>query len=193
MKKIITISREFGSGGRCIGASLAKELGYTFYDKDIILQVAEKTGLSAKYIEERGEYAPKKNIFSYAFGRDAAGASVNDYIYQMQRTIIQEIAEKGKCVIVGRCADYILRDRDDVLNVFIHGNEPEKCKRIMELYNKSETDALAFMKDIDKKRGINYSYYTDQKWGATKNYALCLNSSIIGYDGCVKVIKEVIA
>lgn len=193
MKKIITISREFGSGGRFIGETLAKELGYSFYDKDIIAQVADKTGLSAKYIEERGEYAPKNNIFSYAFGRNAAGASVNDYIYQAQQSIIRDIAEKENCVIVGRCADYILRKRDDVLNVFIHGNEPEKCKRIMELYNKTEKEALASLKDIDKKRSINYAYYTEQTWGDIKNYALCLNSSILGYDRCVKIIKEVIA
>ncbi len=191
MKKIITISREFGSGGRFIGETLAKELGFTFYDKEIIAQVAEKTGLSEKYIAERGEYAPKKNIFSYAFiGRDAQGASVDDYIYKVQKDIIRDLAEKENCVIVGRCADYILQNRDDVLNVFIHGNEPEKCKRIMELYNKTEKEALALMKDTDKKRSINYAYYTDQTWGDAKNYALCLNSSILGYEKVVKLIKE---
>lgn len=193
MKKIITISREFGSGGRFIGETLAKELGYTFYDKEIIAQVAEKTGLSEKYIEQRGEYAPKKNMFSYSFvGRDSQGTSVDDYIYQVQKKIICDIAEKENCVIVGRCADYILRDREDVLNIFIHGNEPEKCKRIMRLYDKTEKEALALMKEIDKKRSINYAYYTDQKWGMTQNYALCLNSSILGYDKCIKVIKEVL-
>lgn len=191
MKKIITISREFGSGGRFIGETLAKELGFTFYDKEIIAQVAEKTGFSEKYIAERGEYAPKNNIFSYAFiGRDTQGNSVDDYIYQAQQTIIHEIANKGNCVIVGRCADYILRNREDVLNVFIHGNEPEKCKRIMKLYDKTEKEALAFMKDTDKKRSINYAYYTEQKWGNAKNYALCLNSSILGYDNIIKIIKE---
>ena len=191
MKKIITISREFGSGGRFIGETLAKELGFTFYDKEIIAQVAEKTGLSEKYIAERGEYAPKKNIFSYAFiGRDAQGASVDDYIYKVQKENIRDLAEKENCDIVGRCADYILQNRDDVLNVFIHGNEPEKCKRIMELYNKTEKEALALMKDTDKKRSINYAYYTDQTWGDAKNYALCLNSSILGYEKVVKLIKE---
>lgn len=191
MKKIITISREFGSGGRFIGETLAKELGFTFYDKEIIAQTAEKTGLSEKYISERGEYAPKNNIFSYSFiGRDSSGSSVDDYIYQAQRNIISDIAEKGNCVIVGRCADYILRDREDVLNVFIHGNESEKCSRIMKLYEKSEKDALALIKDTDKKRSINYAYYTEQTWGAAKNYALCLNSSILGYDKTIKIIKE---
>lgn len=193
MKKIITISREFGSGGRFIGEALAKELGFTFYDKQIIEHVAEKTGLSEKYIAERGEYAPKKNIFSYSFiGRDTQGSSIDDYIYQAQKTIIRELADKGSCVIVGRCADYILRNREDVLNVFIHGNEPEKCMRIMELYHKTEKEALKLMKDMDKKRSINYAYYTERIWGDAKNYALCLNSSILGHDKVVQLIKEVV-
>ena len=189
MKRIITISREFGSGGRYIGEMLAKELGFSFYDKEIIAQVAEKTGLSEKYIAERGEYAPQKSIFSYAFiGRDTQGSSVDDYIYQAQQKIICDIADKGNCVIVGRCADYILRNRDDVLNVFIHGNEPEKCQRIMKLYDKTEKEALTLMKDTDKKRSINYAYYTEETWGDARNYALCINSSILDYDKSVKII-----
>lgn len=193
MKNIITISREFGSGGRFIGETLAGELGFEFYDKEIIRQVAEKTGLSEKYVAERGEYAPKNNIFSYSFiGRDTQGGSVDDYIYQAQQNIIQDIAQNGNCIIVGRCADYILRNRDDVLNVFIHGNEPEKCSRIMKLYNKTEKEALSLMKATDKKRSINYTYYTEQTWGATKNYALSLNSSILGYDKCIHIIKSII-
>lgn len=191
MKRIITISREFGSGGRFIGKGLADKLGYAFYDKDIIAHVADKTGFSEKYIAERGEYAPKKSIFSYSFiGRNAQGSSVEDYIYQAQRTIIREIAEKENCVIVGRCADYILKDRTDILNVFIHGNDPEKCKRIMELYNKTEKEAHIMMKDTDKKRGINYAYYTDQIWGDSRNYALCINSSIFGYEKCIDMISN---
>jgi cytidylate kinase len=192
MKKIITISREFGSGGRYIGKMLAEELGCAFYDKDIIAQTADQTGLSAKYIEERGEYAPKSNIFSYAFGRNASGTSVNDIIYQAQQKIILDIAEKESCVIVGRCADYILRDREDVLNVFIYGEAPEKCKRIMELYHLTEKEAMVRMKDIDKKRGLNYTFYTDHIWGETRNYALCINSSVVGYNTCVKLIREAI-
>ncbi|MGN0290666.1 MAG: AAA family ATPase [Lachnospiraceae bacterium] len=193
MKKIVTISREFGSGGRFIGETLAEELGFAFYDKKIIEQVAEKTGLSEKYIAERGEYAPLKNMFSYSFiGRDAQGSSIEDYIYQAQRNIICDLAQRGNCVIVGRCADYILRDRDDVLNVFIYGDKEEKCKRIMKLYNKTEKDALVLMKDTDKKRSIHYAYYTEQKWGAARNYALCLNSSVLGYDKSVKILAEIV-
>jgi hypothetical protein len=189
MKNIITISREFGSGGRYIGECLAKELGFSFYDKEIIAQVAEQTGFSEKYIESRGEYAPHSSLFSYSFiGRNSQGASIEDHIYQAQQNIICEVAQKGNCVIVGRCADYILRNEPNVLNVFIHGNEAEKCQRIMELYHKTQKEALALMKDTDKKRSINYAYYTEQKWGSSRNYALCLNSSILGYETCMKLI-----
>ena len=190
MKKIITISREFGSGGRFIGEALAKELNFAFYDKNIIEQVAQETGLSEKYIAERGEYALSHNRFSYGFiGRTIQGNSVDDLIYQAQKNIICDLAEKGNCVIVGRCADYILRNRSDVLNVFIHGNKAEKAQRIMNLYGKTEQEALVLMKDTDKKRAVNYAYCTDQKWGVSKNYALCMNSSILGYETCIEIIK----
>lgn len=190
MKKIITISREFGSGGRFIGEALAKELNFAFYDKNIIEQVAQETGLSEKYIAERGEYALSHNRFSYGFiGRTMQGNSVDDLIYQAQKNIICDLAEKGNCVIVGRCADYILRNRSDVLNVFIHGNKAEKAQRIMNLYGKTEQEALVLMKDTDKKRAVNYAYCTDQKWGVSKNYALCMNSSILGYETCIEIIK----
>lgn len=190
MKKIITISREFGSGGRFIGEALAKELNFAFYDKNIIEQVAQETGLSEKYIAERGEYALSHNRFSYGFiGRTMQGNSVDDLIYQAQTNIICDLAEKGNCVIVGRCADYILRNRSDVLNVFIHGNKAEKAQRIMNLYGKTEQEALVLMKDTDKKRALNYAYCTDQKWGVSKNYALCMNSSILGYETCIEIIK----
>ena len=190
MKKIITISREFGSGGRFIGEALAKELNFAFYDKNIIEQVAQETGLSEKYIAERGEYALSHNRFSYGFiGRTMQGNSVDDLIYQAQTNIMCDLAEKGNCVIVGRCADYILRNRSDVLNVFIHGNKAEKAQRIMNLYGKTEQEALVLMKDTDKKRAVNYAYCTDQKWGVSKNYALCMNSSILGYETCIEIIK----
>lgn len=189
--KIITISREFGSGGRYIGAKLAERLGIAFYDKDIITKVAEKSGFSEKFVEEKGEYAPTKNVFAYAFvGRDTTGKSVTDYLYEVQRNIILDLADKESFVIVGRCADYILRDRENVYNIFIHGNKPEKVDRIMRLYDKSERDALVMMRDMDKKRRVHYEYYTDSKWGAARNYALTLNSSTLGYDKCLDILAH---
>ena len=130
-KKIITISREFGSGGRFIGEEIAKKLGYEFYDKTIIGKIAEETGFSEKFIEEKAEYAPTKNIFSYAFvGRNSSGMSIEDYLNSIQRKIILDAVEKGPCVIVGRCDDYILKDREDCVNVFIHVEMKNKLERI---------------------------------------------------------------
>ena len=190
-KKIITISREFGSGGRFIGEEVAKKLGIAYYDKNIIGQIAEKSGLSPEYIQENAELSPKKGLFAYAFsGRDITGKSVEDMVYEAQRNIILELAEKEPCVIIGRNADYILKDRDDVLNVFIHGDMPEKIKRITGLYNIKEKEAVKTMADTDKRRRTNYNFYTDQNWGKASNYTLCLNSSQLGYDRCEMIIME---
>ena len=190
-KKIITISREFGSGGRFIGEEVAKKLGMKYYDRDIIGQIAEKSGFSPEYIQENAELSPKKGLFAYAFaGRDITGKSVEDMVYEVQRKVILEIAEKESCVIIGRNADFILNDRDDVLNVFIHGDKAEKVKRICKLYNVTEADALKMMVDIDKRRMTNYRFYTDRTWGMAGNYTLSLNSSELGYDMCEKIIMD---
>ena len=189
--KIITISREFGSGGRFIGEETAKKLGIAFYDREIIAKVADDLGLSEKYVADRGEYAPSKNIFSYAFiGRDINGNSIADQIYSYQQKIIKELAAKEPCVIVGRSADYILSGRDDVLNVFIQGNKADKIVRIKEIYSKSDDEAAKMIKDTDKERSVNYRYCTDQEWGSRKNYDIVLNSSTLGYDNCIDVISR---
>ena len=161
-KRIITISREFGSGGRFIGEEIAKKLGIAYYDKNIIYEIAEMSGLSPEYIREN----------------------------EAQRKVILELVEKEPCVIIGRNADYILKDRDDVLNVFIHGNMPEKIQRICRLYKTEKQEAVKMMADIDKRRMANYNFYTNQSWGKASNYTLCLNSSQIGYDRCEKIIME---
>lgn len=190
-KRIITISREFGSGGRFIGEEVAKKLGIGYYDKKIINQIAEKSGLSPDYIQESAELSPKKGLFAYAFaGRDITGKSVEDMVYEAQRKVILELVDKESCVIVGRNADFILKDRDDVLNVFIHGNMPEKIQRISRLYNVSDQEAAKLIADTDKRRMTNYNFYTEQKWGKASNYTLCLNSSQLGYDRCEAVIME---
>ena len=190
-KRIITISREFGSGGRFIGEEVAKKLGLAYYDKNMISQRAEKSGLSPEYIQESAELSPKKGLLAYALaGRDITGRSVEDMVYEAQRNVILDLAEKESCVIIGRNADYILQDRDDVLNVFIHGDMPEKIQRITRLYNVDEQEAVKMMADTDKRRRTNYNFYTDQSWGKASNYTLCLNSSQIGYDRCEKIIVE---
>ena len=190
-KRIITISREFGSGGCFIGEEVAKQLGIKYYDKDIIARIAEQSGFSAEYIEEKAELSPKKGLLAYAFaGRDITGKSVEDMVYEAQRKVILDIAEKESCVIIGRNADFILKDRDDVLNVFIHGDMPEKVKRICKLYNVTEADAVKMINDTNKRRRTNYNFYTEQKWGMAGNYTLSLNSSQLGYDRCEQMIME---
>lgn len=190
-KCIITISREFGSGGRTIGKLLAKQLGYDYFDKEIIEQVAERTGYSPELLEEQGEYAPSKNNFAYSFlGRDKNGLSVNDYIWAQQRTLILEYAKKGKCVIVGRCADYILKNREDVLNVFIHADKNKRADRIVEVYGETDINPVKRVEEKDKKRAVNYGYYTEQKWGQAKNYHISLDSGEFGIDKCVSILAE---
>ena len=190
-KRIITISREFGSGGRFIGEEVAKKLGIGYYDKKIINQIAEKSGLSPDYIQESAELSPKKGLFAYAFaGRDITGKSLEDMVYEAQRKVILELADKESCVIIGRNADFILKDRDDVLNVFIHGDMPEKIQRISRLYHVNEQEAVKLIEDTDKRRMTNYNFYTGKKWGKASNYTLCLNSSQLGYDRCEAVIME---
>ncbi len=191
MKKIITISREFGSGGRTIGKMTADKLGYDFYDKELIEKVAESSGFDKKFIEEGGEYSPTKSKFSYAFvGRSINGMSVSDYILNIQRQIILDLAEKGNCVIVGRCADYILKDRDDVLNVFIHADTDKKAERIVKLYGETNIKPEKRLEEKDKKRSVNYKYYTDRTWGMAKNYHLTLDSGVFGIDKCVDIITD---
>ena len=190
-KRIITISREFGSGGRFIGEEVAKKLGIAYYDKNLINQIAQQSGLAPEYIQESAELSPRKGLFAYALaGRDSAGKSMEDLVCEVQRKIILEIAEKEPCVIIGRNADFVLRDRTDVLNVFIHGNLPEKTQRICRIYAVSEQEVRKMMADTDKRRMTNYNFYTDQKWGKASNYTLSLNSSELGYERCEKIIME---
>lgn len=189
MKRIITISREFGSAGRTIGKLVADKLGYKFYDRELIEKVAEETGFSKAYIKERGEYSPSASSFSYSFmGRSHDGLSTDDYLFSVQRKVILQLAEEGGCVIVGRCADYILRNRTDVLNVFIHADKKWRAKRIVEVYGANKYRPERRLDDKDKKRRINYKYYTDREWGDYRNYDMSLNSGKLGIDTCVDII-----
>lgn len=189
---IITISREFGSGGREIGQKLAAKLGIPFYDKEIIAETAYKTGFAEEYVRKQGEYASARNWFEYSFSarNNSYGMSPEDYLWSKQREVILDLAKKGPCVIVGRCADYILRDRKDVLNVFVHATYDKRIHRICEVYKEPEhTEKM--LKDIDKKRSFNYKYYTEQTWGKSQNYDLTLDAGTLGIDQCVDIIAEV--
>ena len=198
-KKIVTISRQYGSGGRFIGQQLAKELGVPCYDQKIIDMVAKESGFASDYIEEKGERITGSLLFNIASSLTYAttvlsgnGTSLQDEIYFMQNRIIKDLAEKGPCVIVGRCADYILRERQDCLNVFIHADQNTKIQRAVTYFNIEEKDAPAVLKKRDKARANHYKYYTDQEWGLVSNYDLALNSGVLGVEGCVKIIKNVL-
>lgn len=194
MKRIITISREFGSGGRSIGRLVAKKLGYDFYDREIVEEVAKRSGFSTSYIEESGEYAGAKNSFLFALATSgqyaAQGASNQDKIYVEQMHIIDELAEKGSCVIVGRCADYILRDREDCLHVFIFAPMECRAKRIEKRYGKTERSTQKRLTEKDQKRKVYYKNYTGRSWGQAQNYDLCLNSGILGEERCAELIVQ---
>ena len=190
-KRIITISRQHGSGGRMIGELAAKKLGYEYLDEVLIAKAAERTGLAADFIQKRSEYATSTSIFSYAFvSRNQGGSSIDDILFAAQRDIILEAAEKGPCIIVGRSADYILRECPDCLNIFIHASHEFKAQRLMQNYGLTHEEALKEMKVFDKKRAINYKYVTDRNWGEARNYGLCLNSSFLGMEKCVDLIVE---
>ena len=196
-KKIITISREFGSGGRTIGRRVAEELGIPFYDKELVEQIALESGFAPKFIEENGEHAPGLSRLSYAFAPQGVpgvmnGLSTADFLWNVQCGVILQLAEKGPCVIVGRNADYILKDRTDVMDVFIHAETPFKAERIVRLYGESEKTPEQRLAEKDKRRRVNYQHYTGRTWGAAQNYEMCLCSSMLGIDQCVKIIVEAV-
>ncbi len=193
--RIITISRQFGSGGRTIAKEVAKRLGYAYYDKEIIEKVAEKTGFDPKYIEENGEYAPGKSIFSLASSfigssRVMGGMSAYDYLWVTQRNTILDIVEQGPCVIVGRCADYILRDRKDALHVFIHASMEARAIRIVSRYGESDKKPEERLKEKDSKRSVNYKHFTGRVWGDCRNYDITLNSDTVGIERSVQIIVD---
>ena len=192
-KRIITVSREFGSGGRTIGKMLAERLNLKYYDKELVKRISLETGFDPKYIEEHGEYAQSRSIFSYVFGAQShpevmKGMTPADFLWCMQRDIILDIAEKEDCVIVGRCADYILRDRDDCLNVFIHAPKDKRAERIVKLYGESDVAPEKRLDDKDARRKVNYRHFTGREWGVAQNYHLALDSGMLGIEGCVDLI-----
>lgn len=212
MKKIITISREYGSGGRLIGQMLAKELGYDFYDKEIIDMAAKESGLSPDFIAKTEQKISSSWLYNLLLGSTYAGAvstgasgqsigtqtnilPLADQVFNAQRKTILSIAKKGPCVIVGRCADYILSTSDEIdqkelLNVFIYGEMDEKIKRIETLYKETETAAKKKVIQIDKYRANHYNTFTDNTWGARENYDLMINSSTLGIEETTKLIAK---
>ncbi len=192
MKTIITISREFGSGGRSVGKLVAQHLGYDFYDHELVNEVARRCGYAPEFIEESGEYANARSslLFSIATANQhsAEMISVYDKLYIEQTRLIEELATRGNCVIVGRCADYVLRENTDCLHVFIHADMESRAKRIVERYGESDKAPMKRLNEKDQKRKVYYKNYTGRVWGQAQNYDLCLNSGVLGVDACAELV-----
>lgn len=187
--RVITISREFGSGGRTIGKKVAEKLGIPCYDSEIIQKITEETGYAPEYVKEAGEYA-SGSFLSSAFSNRTFGPTNEDILWNHQYRVITELAEKGPCVIVGRCADYILRDKADCLKVFIHADMAFRAKRIVEVYGEREQSPEERLRDKDKRRAAYHRFYTNMKWGHAQNYHLTLDSGVLGIDKCVEIICQ---
>ena len=198
-KKIITISREFASGGTYIAKRVAQLLEVPYYDKELISMVAKESGFSLEFVEETGEYSATSSLlFNLSTlgnlygspGYTPENIPTVDKVHQIQSKIINEIASKGSCVIVGRSSNFILRARDDVLNVFIFGEETMKIERAMRIDSSLSTGkkALKQIKKQDRLRANHYRYYTGRPWGDARHYSLCLNSSELGFEKCCEII-----
>ena len=192
-KKLITMSREFGSGGRLIGKRLAEKLDIPYYDKELLDRIAEESGFSKEMIVEAEKKA--KNSFLYslasAMGTGEAGPeslSLNERFFLAQFDTIRRIADEGSCVIVGRCADYVLRGMPEATNVFIYAEEADKIKRAVQEYGVPEDSVKKLMKDTDKARANYYAYHTGRKWGEHVNYNLSIDSGYIEIEDIVDLI-----
>ncbi len=192
MNKIITIGREFGSGGREIAKKVAEKLSIPCYDSEIIDEVAIKSGLLKEEIAKKGEHLSATGKMSTIFTlyNLYSNMSKDDIIFHAQKKVIEELAEKGPCVIVGRCADYILREKDNVVKIFVYADKKAREERIVKLYGENEASAEKRIREKDKKRAAYYEHYTEMTWGAPAHYDVCLSSSTLGIDKCVEIITN---
>lgn len=198
-KYVITVGRTFGSGGRILGRMIADKLGIDFYDKELLLKAAEKAGMSPEYFERNDERVPRffSGLFSFSHGYSpmslyAGPSSISsDSIYQAQCNLIHEIAAAGPCVIVGRTADYVLRDMDNVVNIFVHAPIDDCVRRILERADSlSADDARNLAEKTNKLRSAFYNFYTDKRWGAATSYDLCLDSSLMPLDKTADLVID---
>lgn len=198
-KTLITISRQFGSGGREIGQKLAKELNIPFYDKELLELAAKESGIDKELFETEGESTSRGfhllAAMGYTLGSPITSInemSLNDRMFLVQSEVIESIAMQGSAVIVGRCADYVLKDHPECINVFIHANMRSRVERAKTSYEVDGDDIEKEIEKIDKRRANYYNYYTDKKWGKVENYHISLDSSRFGVDECVAVIKQLV-
>lgn len=199
MKTVITIGRQYGSGGKEIGIRVAKELGIPFYDKELLQEAAKKSGLCEKIFESFDE-RPKSLLYSlamdsYMFALPGTGMteSLEQQVYLATFNAIRRIAAEGPCVIIGRCADYALADDPNHLSLFIHAPMDVRIKRVAERKNISEEEARRLILKTDKRRASYYEYYSSKKWGSVDSYDFCLDSSYLGLGRTVELIQTMVA
>lgn len=198
MNTIITIGREFGSGGREIGQKLSQAMGVPFYDKELIARAAKESGFCEEMIQNHDERPTNSFLYNlvmdtYSFGYNSSALvdmPISHKVFLAQYDTIKKIAEEGSCVIVGRCADYALGEYDNCLNVFIHARMDARIKRIMKRYELPEQKAKEMIVKRDKQRQSYYNYYSSKKWGLSDTYDLSVDSSVLGVDGTVKLIMQ---
>lgn len=187
---VITLSREYGSGGRYIGRLIADKMGIDFYDKSIIIELAEKTGFSQDYIEDNEQ---KRSILSAFNNGYYNGLSNGDELFIKESEMIKEIANKKSCVIIGRCADYILRDRENVIRIFIYGDIEERIQRAVAYYDLNAESAEKVIRRNDRERACHYKHYTEQEWADKSNYDICINSGLLGIEETANIICQIIS
>ena len=190
MNKIITITRQYGSGGREIGQKLAEDIGAEFYDNKLLDVAASQSGIHKSHFENNDEKRPNSLLYLLSTTYGQGGVPFDDTVFFAQLNAIQKIATTQSCVILGRCADYALRDFDGVINIFICAPFELRVKRAVEVYGIAEKHASDYVKHIDKQRTSYYNYYTDKRWGLPSNYHLCLDSSALGIDGSAFLLKQ---
>ena len=197
-KLIITIARQYGSGGREIGEKIAEMLSLPLYDKELITEAAKTGDMHMDTARKVDEVAANSLLYTLAMGSNVFGSAmsfgykmpINDKLFYLQSDIIRELAEKEDCVFVGRCADYVLRDHPTTLRVFVYANDECRIGRIMERQGLSRNKAEDMMNKIDHRRATYYNFYTGQKWGKYDNYALAVNSSLLGIEDTAKMIAD---
>ena len=200
MNTIITIGRQFGSGGREIGEKLAEHFGIKCFDKELLSRAAKESGFCEEMLQNHDERPTNSFLYNlvmdtYSFGYNSSSfvdMPISHKVFLAQFDAIKKIADEGPCVIVGRCADYALSDYKNVLNLFIYADQDAKIKRLKKRFDDIKTDdqAIDLMNKKDKQRQSYYNYYTNRKWGRADSYDLCINSSVLGVDGSVRLIKQ---
>ena len=198
MSLVITIGRQFGSGGRNVGEKVAEYFNIPFYDKELVEMAAQKSNLSQEALKEVDEHATNSFLYSLASGNYSLRGinapiyyemPINDKLFIAQAEVIKEIAKKGSCVIVGRCADDVLENENvNLLNVFIHGSVDYRAGRVMDALGLKQNKARDKVIKTDKQRRTYYDYYTSKDWGVMSNYDLCINAETFGIEGAANLI-----